>query len=111
MSWIAVTPSLPAGVNALGSAITQGLGALRAGLELVRLQAQATALLATTTESAAVNAANQALSAVVTASNAALDVLLDSSGLYVLAVPVPKKGLARLISDATTNGYNESPSG
>jgi len=102
--WRSVTPQVPEGIQALGQSVTSALSALRTGLEGVRVAFEAQALLVTQTESAAVLAANLALRTIIASINAALDVLLDDTGLYLLPIPIPKKGSLRVAIDASSEG-------
>lgn len=111
MAWVAVTPKVPTEVAALGTSVVSTLNTLKSALEVVRLQTEVTNALVLASETKAVALLNTAIDSVLQAVNTTLDTLLDDAGLYVLSIPIPKKGLARLVADATTNGYNETAEG
>lgn len=96
MTWVSVSPQAPEGLTQALQAVTETLGVLQTSLEVVKVEAQATALLVTSTESAAVTAANAAIQGVIATLNSALDAVLDDAGLFLLPIPLPKRGVARL---------------
>lgn len=93
--WIEFSPSVPAEVTTITSGVVQGLSLLRSSLELVKTQAEAVGNLVAAQENAATVAANAAIRTLLTAVNQAIASTLDSTGLYVLAIPIPKRGLSR----------------
>lgn len=106
--WYAVEP--PAGGNSLqdlGTAVSSGLALARAAIEEARVAAQAQALLNSSTEDLVVTAANTAVQLVIDTINTVLDKLLTGTGLYLLPIPPPKKGLYRFIADVADAGNVE----
>lgn len=96
MTWVSISPQAPEGITQTVQAVVSSLGVLQTSLQAVKVEAQANALLATSTESAAVTAANAAIQGVISTINAALDAVLDDTGLFLLPIPLPKRGVARL---------------
>ena len=96
MTWVSVSPQAPEGLTQAAQAVAESLGVLQTALQVVKVEAQATALLVTSTESAAVTAANAAIQGVISTVNSAIDAVLDDTGLFLLPIPLPKIGRARL---------------
>lgn len=94
--WRSINPKAPEGLTEAMRAVAESVSVLRTALQLVKVEAQATALLATSTESAAVTAANTAIQGVIRGVNGLLDTVLDDAGLFLLPIPLPKLGSARL---------------
>ncbi len=100
-------PAGPTGLATIGSGVATGLGAVRDALTAARAQVAVTQALARQTDTTTVQLASTAAQAVVTALTSAISTLLDDGGIYVLAIPVPKKGVAALVANAL-QGNNES---
>ncbi len=98
MSWQRLTPEIPQEVTDTGQLLSTGLSAVRASLQAARLVLQArTALTSSVTNE--LDAVNTALTALGTSLEGAINTLLDDGGAYLLPVPLPKKGFARLALD------------
>jgi len=98
MAWKSLDLTLPPAVDTLASAVGNGLDAVKGALTLVRTQARATQTLVQTEEGVRVQLANAAVQASVSAISGFVNQLLDSAGVYVLVVPLPKKGLVSFAS-------------
>lgn len=98
MTWKSLDLTLPPAVDTVASAIGSGLDAVKGALSLVRTQAQVTQALIRTEEGVRVQLANAAVQAAVSALSNFVNQLLDSAGVYVLIVPLPKKGLVSIAS-------------
>lgn len=85
--------NVPPALTALGQTGVQGLEAIKTVLEGLRTQAQAVS--AVETVSAGLGDVNAAVGAVTSAVNTALSSVLDDVGVYVLPIPVCKRGTAR----------------
>ena len=105
--WVELAPSVPSEITSVASAVGGGLGTVRATLEALRLLIQNTARDVASSETDLVSRINSAVRAVIDAVNSAITNLLDSAGIYFLLVPIPKKGLARLVSDAVDSGWSD----
>lgn len=98
MSWQRLNPEIPQEVTDAGQALTSGLETIRTSLQAARALLQARTLLTSplTGELDAINAALNTLAGAITS---ALTTLLDDGGAYLLPIPLPKKGIARLVTD------------
>ena len=105
--WVEIAPQIPSEIAALGATVSTGLGTVRTALEALRLTIQATTSATAALETGLTNRVNAAVGLLIDAVNAAITNLLDSTGLYFLLVPLPKKGLARLVSDAVDTSWTE----
>jgi len=105
MTWLPFSLPIPTEISSISSQISSGLSAVKNALEVVKIQAQLLRTLAHQSDDATVVAANAAIQGVVSALNDALDALLDDSGIYLLPIPLPKKGLVRLL--ASTDNPSE----
>jgi hypothetical protein len=106
MSWQALQLNAPQGLLDAGQTIAQGIDAVKSALEAIEAEIRIAQTFANTQESPAVEATNTAIRASVAAVTALVEALLDSAGIYVLLVPLPKKGLVRMLmgSDAVPGG-------
>lgn len=104
MTWVSVSPQAPEGLTQAAQAVAESLGVLQTALQLVKTQVQAAEALAISTESAAVTAANAAIQSLIAAINSALNAVLDDAGLFLLPIPLPKRGVARLSPYGGTEG-------
>lgn len=98
MTWQRLTPEIPQEVTDAGQLLTTGLSAIRATLQAARLVLQ-TRTTFTNSVTSELAAANTALTALGTALEAAIQNFLDDGGVYLLPIPLPKKGAARLATD------------
>ncbi len=98
MSWQALNLTPPEALADATEAIAGALTLVRDGLTVLRTQAQALQVLLTTEVQPRTRAFNAALQALISQINALLNAGLDDTGVYVLVVPLPKKGLAGLAS-------------
>lgn len=98
MSWQALNLTPPEELAAATGAIAEALTLVRNGLRVLRTQAQALSTLLTTEVQPRTQALNAAIQALISQINALLSASLDDTGIYVLLVPLPKKGLAGLAS-------------
>ena len=106
--WGAIEPPAVNGLQDAGTAIAGFLQLVKAELELAKLSIQAAALLTLGVQDAKVLAANAAIGALISAVNEGLTQLLGSTGLYLLPVPPPKKGLYRFVAQAVDEGEEAS---
>lgn len=96
--WAGFSIKTPDAVGRAARAMTGGLPAVRAALETLRVQARLLTALATDPTKPSVAAANAILKALLSAIRGVLTSLLDDTGVYMLVIPLPKKGLAALLS-------------
>lgn len=96
--WAGFSIKTPAAVGNAARAMSGGLPAVRAALEVLRGQARLLSALATDPTKPSVAAANRVLKALLSAIRGVLTSLLDDTGIYMLVIPLPKKGLAALLS-------------
>lgn len=95
-------------LQALGTSVSDGLSVARTAIEVARAAAQAEALLVSSTEDLVVAAANAGVQAIVSAINTVLDQVLSGAGLYILPIPIPKKGLYKFIANVSDGGDLEA---
>lgn len=93
MGWTGISLSLPAGVTGLNDALGSALNVVKNALESIKTEAQALQAIVVPADDATVVAFNAALQAVIDAVNQLLDEVLDNAGIYVLTIPLPKKGI------------------
>lgn len=105
--WLEIAPQVPSEITAVSSAVNAGISTLRLALEGLRTALQLTASDAAAFETGLAGRVDSAINGVIDAVNAAITNLLDSAGVYFLLVPIPKKGLARLVSDAVDSTWGE----
>ena len=98
MSWKALNLTPPEALSDATGAIADALTMVRTGLTVLRTQAEALAALLTTEVQPRTQALNMAIQALISQINALLNAALDDTGVYVLIVPLPKKGLAGFAS-------------
>jgi hypothetical protein len=98
MTWLPLNLPIPSEVSSISTGISTGLNAVKTALEAVKVQAQILQTLAHQEDELIVTAANTAIQSVVSALTNALNALLDDTGVYLLPVPLPKKGLIRLLA-------------
>jgi hypothetical protein len=102
--WIRLTPKPPSELTAISTSLSTGIETVRAALQAARLEVQAFSTSLLNRELEAVSAVSAATNALIDAISQALDTLLDSSGVYFLFVPIPKKGLARFAVPPSETG-------
>lgn len=100
MSWGRVFPAFPTEVADAATTLSESLAAAREAVRAARLVVATQTALASATAAGATDLGTAALEGLVTAARAAVDALLDDVGAYVLAVPLPKKGLAYALPEA-----------
>lgn len=96
MSWVPLKLNIPEAIADTGTQIGNALTALTSLLQVVKAQAQIIQTFVRTEEQPRVQAANAALQGIIEALIETVNQLLDDVGIYVLLVPVPKKGLVRI---------------
>ena len=101
--WSSLQLQQPAAITALGDTISTGLSTVKTFLQAVRVEAQLTALRFTDPSDLTAAGLNRAVQALVGAAEDAVAELLDDTGAYLLVVPLPKKGLVRLVPDGTAD--------
>lgn len=102
MTWTNLSiPAIPA-ITQAGSVISQSLNIVKSGLELIKTEAQVLQAFPQNVDTAE-QAFNQGIQLLLNSITGILNSLLDDAGLYCLLIPLPKKGLVRLIpNNATT---------
>jgi len=105
--WKGLTVSLPPGLSEAASAMSGALSSSRIALELLRQTSREVLAMATSAESPSTTAANAAVQAVLSAIRNLIQSTLDDAGIYVLIVPLPKKGIGELLT-ANPNDDPES---
>jgi len=94
--------NLPPAITALGTGLSSSLDAVKAALDVVRIQSRAFSAFVRAQEGVPVNAGIAAISAGVTALESLINGFSDSTGVYVLLIPIPKKGLLSVVSEPDT---------
>lgn len=100
MTWTSFRLNVPQGLSTGLETLTTGFQGLQAGLETGRAAATALFTLFRSPTNPSSVAISAAVTAAVTAINTALSTLLNDTGVYLLVVPIPKRGLARLLPEA-----------
>ena len=95
--WYILKPDPIPAVAEATSLVTSSLQALRSSLEALKLVAQIVSVNAGVPDTA-IATLNNVLRGTLAQVNALLTGALTTSGLYVLPIPLPKKGLARLLN-------------
>ncbi len=95
--WKSLSVKPPAELSAAGGAVSEGLHAVKAGIQGARVALEAARALASSLDQPNVMAFNAAVQGLIATANAALDAALDDAAVYALVVPLPKKGLLGLI--------------
>jgi len=103
MAWQRLNLNLPPELQTIAQGVVTGIDAVKSALQLVVTQARAAQVLTQDTEGAAVQATNAAIQAAVQAVTTLVNELLDTSGVYLLQIPIPKKGLVNVISSPNTS--------
>jgi hypothetical protein len=96
--WSGFALKTPKELADAGEAVSSGLATVTTALQALRVQARLLTALAQDPTKLSVTAANLALKALLAAVRGVLNSLLDETGVYMLMVPLPKKGLAALLS-------------
>lgn len=102
MTWVKFQPTLPPEVLTIAQSLSAGLNTVKEGLSIVQTTAQTTQALIGSADSLRVNTVNAAIQAAVSAVQLLLNSFLDSAGMHVLLVPLPKKGLVTVIARPDT---------
>jgi hypothetical protein len=100
MVWTSFQLNVPQGLSTATQTISTGLQTLQTGLTALREQLRVQLLLLQNPDEPSVTALNAGIQAVVRAVNSLLGSLINDVGLYVLVIPLPKRGLARLLPEA-----------
>lgn len=108
MTWTSETPSAPEALTTIGNQITAELNSAATTLRTASAAARAASLFALQQEEAAATLANLAIQTAIRTINGLLDTLLDSTGVYVLPIPLPKLGLAKYFPTDTPPQYSQS---
>lgn len=109
--WFSLQAPTPPALAEAGSVVSGGLHAVKAALDSARAAVSASAASRTGGVDPSVVAFNALVQRAVDAATSAVDGLLDDAGVYVLLVPLPKKGLAELVPEERGAGstFLESP--
>lgn len=101
--WNRLSLTTPPALETLGDTLSQSVDTVKTALET--LKALSTAALATAQDPSGPTVAgfNAALQALVSALTDAVDGLLDDDGIYVLPVPLPKKGFVQALANANAD--------
>lgn len=102
MVWQSLHLTLPPALTALGTGVSSGLDAVKAALDVLRVQSRAFSAFVRAQEGVPVNASLAALSAGIAAASSLLSGVADNAGVYVLLVPIPKKSLLAVVSQPDT---------
>lgn len=107
--WFSLQTPIPPELSDATSVVSGGLHAVKTALEAARGAASVSNLTGDTP--ASVVAFNLLVQQAVNAATSAVDTLLDDAGVYILLVPLPKKGLATLAPDErnASSNFLESP--
>lgn len=100
MPWTKTLPTLPSEVLGAAQALTSAASLAREGLQAARVVMQVQTALVNETLGGALGTAQAVLDGAVGALEEAVQGLLGDTGLYVLMVPLPKKGLAYYLPQA-----------
>jgi len=98
MNWQSLNLTLPPAVATITQTIGTGLDAVKTALSIVQTQARAAQAVVQTEEGERVQLVNSAIQTALGTLTTFVNELLDSAGVYVLVVPLPKKGLVSLAS-------------
>jgi len=110
--WFSLQAPTPPELGALAGTVSGGLHAVKSAVEAARAAAQVSAAGLTTPDGPTVVAFNSLIQGAVSAAASALDALLDDAGVYVLLVPLPKKGALALLPEERGAGssFLDAPS-
>lgn len=98
---------MPPGLGEAATGMSNALQGSKAALELVRTTSRAILTMAESPEAPTATAANAAVQAALTAIRSLIQSTLDDVGIYVLVIPIPKKGIGALLT-ANPNDDPES---
>lgn len=109
--WFSLQTPTPPELTEAGSVVSGGLHAVKEAIETTRAAVALSAATLTSGTEPSVVAFNLLLQRAVDAATSAVDGLLDDAGVYVLLVPLPKKGLLELVPEERGAGstFLESP--
>lgn len=110
-NWFSLQAPTPPELADAGQVVSGGLHAVKAAIEAARVAVALSTAALVGSQPPSVVAFNALVQAAVGAATAAIDGLLDDAGVYVLLVPLPKKGLAVLAPEERGAGstFLESP--
>jgi len=102
--WQSLSISIPPEIPEIGSDVASALHAVKSGIEVARTLAETASVLALSTDTPSVTALNALIRGAVSAIETAVNSLLDDTGVYMLVVPLPKKGLLSFIPPSREGG-------
>lgn len=102
--WQSLSISIPPEIPEIGSDVASALHAVKSGIEVARTLAETASTLALSTDTPSVTALNSLVRGAVSAIETAVNSLLDDTGVYMLVVPLPKKGLLSFIPPSQEGG-------
>lgn len=109
--WQSLQTPTPPALTEAGTVIASGLHAVKDAIETTRVTVRTSIANVTSTTDPSVVLFNTLVQGAVTAATEAVDNLLDNAGVYVLLVPLPKKGLTVLLprDQGAGSTFLESP--
>lgn len=99
--WNRLALTAPPEISALGNTVRSGIDTVKTSMQALKALLEVAMALQTDPSKSTVQLTNAAIQALVSALNDAIDALLDDAGIYVLTVPLPKKGIVPLALDLT----------
>lgn len=112
--WKSLDLKTPPELTDLASSLSDGLHSVKTYLQAAEAKAAAAEAFMLSSEAPSVAALNTLLSVATRALEAGIDALLDTTGAYVLLVPLPKKGLLGLlppnrVDEAVGSNFIDAP--
>lgn len=95
--WETLSIQIPSPLTSLSSLIQQGLSALKTALTAIKALVQEALDQEVDPTAATAAATNAAIQALIMALTTAINSLLDDGGIYVLPIPLPKKGFVQVL--------------
>lgn len=109
--WFSLQSPTPPQLADVASTVSDGLHAVKEAIGAARATATVTTAALTGGVSPSVAAFNALVQQAVSTATSAVDTLLDDTGIYILLIPLPKRGLAELVPEDRNAGstFLESP--
>lgn len=96
--WQGFTATVPPGLSEAATGMASALSASRTALEVLRQTTRTALAMAQSPQEPTTTAANLAIQAVLSALRNLIQSILDDAGIYVLMIPLPKKGIGELLT-------------
>ncbi len=102
--WQALKITVPPAIPEIGADVASALHAVKSAIDVARTLAETASTLALSTDTPSVTALNALMRNAIAAIETAVNALLDDAGVYMLVVPLPKKGLLSFIPPSQEGG-------